>query len=377
MNAMKDEPKTKIRLAGELQKLRRMVADMKTAEEKALRESEKRYRDLLEKSSDPIFSFTAEGRYTFVNKAFAEGVGMKTGDVIGRTIWDVFPQDEADKRYAALSQVFKTGREKTIEVRVPRPDGDRFYITTITPVKSREGHVDSVICSSKNITERRLMEDMMRENERRYRHLVESSSDIIYTTDWRGLFSYLNPSVERLTGYAVEELLGKHYHFLTRTDYHDELDKFYGKQFAKKTLVTYHELPIINKDGSERWIGQQVQLIFEHKEIVGFQAVARDMTDRRQAEEEHRQREKLSAIVETVGMVCHEMNQPMQAILGHVDLLLMSIPEGDPDMKRLQIIKEQVERMRAFTGKLRKITRHKTKAYAGKMRIIDIDKSVG
>ncbi|MEW6665716.1 MAG: PAS domain S-box protein [Thermodesulfobacteriota bacterium] len=134
-------------------------------EMEALLESVETHRVLLDESTDPIFSFTPEGRYVYVNKAFADGVGRPLGQIIGQTIWDVFPKDEADKRFAALSEVFRTGEGKVIEVRVPRPDGDRFYITTITPVKDREGKVHSAICSSKNITDRKKMEEALRESE--------------------------------------------------------------------------------------------------------------------------------------------------------------------------------------------------------------------
>ena len=114
------------------------ISERKRAEE-ALRESEEKHRILLEQSPDPIFSFTPEGRYKYVNPAFAKGVGKSVEDIIGRMIWDVFPKEEADKRFAPLRQVFSTGKEKVIEVRVPRADGDRHYVTTITPIKDREG----------------------------------------------------------------------------------------------------------------------------------------------------------------------------------------------------------------------------------------------
>lgn len=349
------------------------ITERKRAED-ALRESEEKHRILLAESSDPIFSFTAEGRYTFVNEAFAKGVNKPINEIIGKTIWDVFPKDEADKRFAALDQVFKNGSEKMIEARVPLPGGDQFYLTTITPIKGPDGQVLSVICSSKNITERKLMEDAIRENERRYRYLVENISDIIFTTDIKGIFTYINPSAERLTGYATSLLLGKHYHFLVREDYHKQIDALYAKQLSEKTMTTYCEFPITTLDGSEKWIGQQAQLIFEHNEIVGFQAVARDITDRLKVEEEHRQQEKLAAVLEMAGMVCHEMNQPMQAILGQTDLLLLAMTD-EAVSERLQIIKEQLERMRRITGKLMNITKHKTKAYVGEVRIIDLDKS--
>ena len=93
-----------------------------------------------------------------MNRAFADGVGRNLNEIIGKKIWDVFPKDEADKRYAAVKWVFENGITKVIEVRVPRPDGDTYYLTTVKPILNTQNAVTSVICISKEITERKRME---------------------------------------------------------------------------------------------------------------------------------------------------------------------------------------------------------------------------
>ena len=125
----------------------------------ALRVSEEKYRDLLDQSSDSIFSFYPDGRYSYVNEAFAKSFEKTPADIIEKTVWDVFPADEAEKRFGGVRDIFEQGRERVFEVRVPTPKGVRFMITTAKPIFNDLKQVTRVICSSKDITERKLAED--------------------------------------------------------------------------------------------------------------------------------------------------------------------------------------------------------------------------
>jgi len=128
--------------------------------EESFREKDGRVHILLDESSDPIFSFAADGTYLYINRVFADTIGRRQQDVIGKKIWDVFSKDEADKRFAMVKQVFQTGETGTIEVRVPLPaGGEKFFLTTVKPVKDVRGAVSFVICISKDITELRKARD--------------------------------------------------------------------------------------------------------------------------------------------------------------------------------------------------------------------------
>ena len=124
----------------------------------ALRASEEKYRVLLDQSSDSIFSFYPDGRYSYVNAAFAKSFDKTPADIIEKTVWDVFPKDEADKRFNGIHTIFEQGIERVFEVRVPTPQGLRYMITTAKPVFNDQQQVSTVICSSKDITERKLAE---------------------------------------------------------------------------------------------------------------------------------------------------------------------------------------------------------------------------
>jgi diguanylate cyclase (GGDEF)-like protein/PAS domain S-box-containing protein len=119
------------------------------------------YRLILDESSDPIFSFFPDGTYRYVNKAFAAGVQRPLSDIIGRRIWDVFPKEEADKRFAAVKAAFETGQDKVIEVKVEAGGHVSWYLTTARPIPGEDGRPVTVVCVSKNITERKLAEERL------------------------------------------------------------------------------------------------------------------------------------------------------------------------------------------------------------------------
>lgn len=121
-----------------------------------------KYRLLLDEASDPIFMIAPDNTYMYVNHAFAEVLMKSQEEVIGKRVSEVFPQAEADKRLSVIKWVFENKQVREIEEHMPRPDEDRYYLTTVKPVLDDHGQVNVVICISKEITERKKMENDLR-----------------------------------------------------------------------------------------------------------------------------------------------------------------------------------------------------------------------
>ena len=121
--------------------------------------------------------------------------------------------------------------------------------------------------------------------EANYRLLVEQARDVIYRTDAQGRFTFVNPTASRIMGYFEQELLGRRFVELIRPDAREAAERFYGRQLVRKTPSTYYEFPALTKNGEEIWFGQNVQVLLENGQVAGFHAVARDITERKWAEE--------------------------------------------------------------------------------------------
>ena len=137
-------------------------------------------------------------------------------------------------------------------------------------------------------------------SDRRYQFFVDQASDIIYRTDPAGRFTFVNVAAACIMHYSEAEMIGRHFLEFIRPDHRRAVERFYGRQFVRRIPSTYFEFPALTKDRVDVWLGQSVQLLTDRGRIFGFQAVVRDITDRKRAELALAANEKrLKTILET------------------------------------------------------------------------------
>ncbi len=197
-----------------------------------------------------------------------------------------------------------------------------------------------------------------REIESRYRDCFENAKDAIYVHDLSGRYTMVNKAGEALIGYTREEILQMHISDVVPQSCIDQIQTRLLKKLADH-VPTIYEVEAIRKDGSRVPVEVSSRLIYENGVPVAVQGSARDITERKRAEEALRasqlqlqQSQKLEAIGQLAGGVAHDFNNLLTAILGYTDLSLRRIEEEDPIRKNLKETKKAAERAAALIRQL-------------------------
>ncbi|MBW2406123.1 MAG: PAS domain S-box protein [Deltaproteobacteria bacterium] len=342
--------------------------------DKSMGEGEDTARALLNATSESAILIDAKGIILAVNEVAVQMLGKLNVNIIRTNIRDVFPTDVAQRINRKIDAVIDSGEPIQFEY-----ESDRLiYANTVYPIFERHGSIEKLALYTRDITDQRRAIEALRESEEKFRSISSSAQDALIMMNSRGNISYWNEAAERIFGYTKKEAINRNLHkLLVPQKYHEAFTKGF-KGFKEtgqgsaigKTL----EMSALRKDGRE---------FFMELSLSSFQlqgqwhalGVVRDVSDRNQAEKERLQKEKLEGVLEMAGAACHELNQPLQIMFGYNELLIKDIPDDHPLFAKLNIIREQIEKMRVITKKIMKITKYETKPYAQGSIIIDIDKS--
>ncbi|MBI5464155.1 MAG: PAS domain S-box protein, partial [Ignavibacteriales bacterium] len=237
-------------------------------------------------SSKELISITdVQNRFIYVNKAFLDCYGYTENEIIGNTPSIL---GAAHDPAAVVQQVHESAMKSplTLEIINRKKDGTVFPITLSTSkITDKDGKLIGLIGVATDISERKKAEQALQESEKKYREVVENATDVIYSTDNRGNFTYANAAALKTVGYSLEEITRLNYLDLVLPEHRGRVKRNYLRQFLEKKPTTYIEYPFRTKPGEVKWFGQNASFILEGKKFAGFHVIARDITERKLAEE--------------------------------------------------------------------------------------------
>lgn len=271
---------------------------------------------------DGMIVLDASRRIVDINQAAQQMIGLSSEQQhIGK------PMAAVLAKWPQLIERYRDVWEAKDEISFGEGETRRWYELSLSPLVDANKSLLGQVVTVRNITDRKRAESQLQESEARFRQIVEDASDVIYRVDANGIVNYANPATMRILGYESEQdVIGKHYLELVAPDARPEVKRTYLRQFLRKTPITYHEVPIIAGDGSETWLGQKTQLLMEDDQVTGFQVLARDMTEIKQAYDALRLARDQAleadlAKTRLLSKVSHELRTPLGGILGYAELL--------------------------------------------------------
>ncbi|MCS6989760.1 MAG: PAS domain S-box protein [Chloroherpetonaceae bacterium] len=213
-------------------------------------------------------------------------------DIVGKRATDFQAQPLSIEELEKLDDELASGKTISGEIAYKTLQGKAFWGSVATKRAQIESESIDLIRIT-DITLSKRYEKALQESERRYKELIVNANDIVFLTDRQGRFTYVNPVGLRVSGYDREEIIGRHFAEFIAPEDRLRAKRFYDLQFQRGTLNTYFEYAFLAKDGRRIEVGQNAQLILENGEIVGLQAIARDITERKRIVAALEERERL------------------------------------------------------------------------------------
>jgi two-component system NtrC family sensor kinase len=258
----------------------------RTRAEEALKRSEALYHDLVSTSQDLIWQCDAEGRYVYLNPSWEAVFGYRIDEMLGKKFTDFQSAEAAGNDIKEFARLIQGNTVQGFETTHIGKDGRNIQLVfSAKAVFDAQGKVIGTRGTAYDITERKRTEEALQESERKYRDLVETSQDLIWTCDAKGRFTYLNPVWERVLGYRIEEMLGRRFGDFQIPDVAARDVEEFRKCLAGGSIMGY-ETTCRSRSGRD------VCLIFNAKSlrdaagpIIGTQGTAFDITEHKKTEE--------------------------------------------------------------------------------------------
>jgi PAS domain S-box-containing protein len=293
-----------------------------------LAEEEKTGKDflynLVESMEGGVLTTDKNSKITFFNRSAEEITGFKREEVIGKNCYEAL-KSELCKNFCPHEEILKTGKPVyNYEIMITKKGGEELPVNiTASPLLSRDNEVIGVVENFRDLTKHKGLWGRLREERNKAQLYLNIAGVIIVAINEKGIVSLINKKGSEVLGYQEDEIIGKNWFDLcVPEDVREERKKIFTKVMAgEQDEVEDYENVIVTKSGEERIIAwHNTTLLDENDNIIGTLSSGKDITKRKQAEEELLQTEKMISLGQLAASVVHEVNNPLAGIMVYVKL---------------------------------------------------------
>jgi PAS domain S-box-containing protein len=331
----------------------------KGAEEQLVEYVDK-FNDLAEACADVVLYHDLQGNITFINEAGLKFTGYSRNEALKANIKDVIPE-----KY--LLQMFERQKEReagynkrnVYEIEYLGSHGALIPLQ-VNSIMVKDKGSSCILLVVRDMRLYKQKEKELSENREKYQNILDSIEDGYYEVDLKGRIVFFNESLCRILGYSKDEVKGRSYRDSVDAENKKKVFEAFNNVFKTGGSSKLLDWEVMRKDGSVRHVEASIAMVKDSDNVpAGFRGLIRDITERRQAEEEHKKLElqlrhsqKMEAIGTLAGGIAHDFNNILMNIQGNVSLMMMDIDPADPFYENLKKIEESVENAANLTRQI-------------------------
>ena len=302
----------------------------KVQAETALAASERRFRSLVQNSSDLVTILAPDGTILYASDSAERIVGYAPRDLVGSSLLSYLDGAGAQ----TVRELLQNGNGRTngagpIEFCLRRADGSPVWLEAVGTNLLTDATIRGIVLNARDVSERKRADRELRESEERYRDLFDNASDLVCMATPDGSLLYVNHAWQEGTGYGEEEIgrmqLLDLVHPDSRAFYSQVLDRV-----LQGERLDHVELVFVPKSDPPITVEGNLSCTFKDGQPSVVRGIYRDITERKRVEEQLRRAERMQAAGKLAGGVAHEVNNMMTGVIGFSEFLLRSLEEGDP-----------------------------------------------
>jgi PAS domain S-box-containing protein len=320
---------------------------------RVLRESEARFRALIENIADGIALVDAHAVVLFDSDAGGRVLGFRGGELVGRALTDLVHPDDRITTLACFAEALANAGTLTLlpELRMRHHDGHWVWVEGTAMNRLSDPSVHGVVVCYRDVTARIETREALHTSEEYYRAIVETAEEAIVMADFDLRVLLVNHKFCEITGFTKDELVGG---LLDQVLFPDDrsviLDRFADRA---RDLREQYDFRLRRKDGSAVPVLVSVGPVrAPDGSTLGAVALMTDVSARRNLEDQLRQAQKLEAIGVLAGGVAHDFNNVLAVIISYAQLLLEGLSSADPMHDDITEIKTAAERAATLTRQL-------------------------